>query len=245
MTRKEIILRILGKYGNNTGANITKLMYDDFPGIIEVKRHSYTLKNVIKTEKDIFNQLSAEIGSIIYQDSFGFFEQEKPVNSSTIYNLSEKGIQEYITLTTDIEEIEEEIIDTVDYLINVDADFEEELKNNKGVVYLLRSINFPDTYKIGMTSKTVQDRIVELTKDKTYAIFNLEPVMCITCNEYLTIERVLHKFFEDFRLDRKNGEYINTELFKNDETIELEFELFYDMLEKNPRYNNISLEKFL
>jgi hypothetical protein len=67
--------------------------------------------------------------------------------------------------------------------------------------------------------------------------------MRIECEDYSIIERVLHKFFEDFRLCKKNEIKVDTELFINIPTIELEFELFAEMLSKNPRYGKCKLIK--
>ena len=124
----------------------------------------------------------------------------------------------------DIEDVEEENIDTF------------------GIVYLLKSKSFNDTYKVGKT-KNITQRLSELAKDHRYGVFNLEEVMRIECEDYSIIERVLHKFFEDFRLCKKNEIKVDTELFINIPTIELEFELFAEMLSKNPRYGKCKLIK--
>ena len=67
--------------------------------------------------------------------------------------------------------------------------------------------------------------------------------MYIICSDYAIIERVFHKFFENYRLFKGNGLLRDTELFKDLDSIEIEFELFANFLQANPRYKNIQLIK--
>jgi dGTP triphosphohydrolase len=130
----------------------------------------------------------------------------------------------------------------VDIEISDIIGFEEENIDTTGIVYLLKSRSFDDTYKVGKT-KNITQRLSELSKDHRYGVFDLVEVMRIECENYSIIERVLHKFFEDFRLCKKNEIKVDTELFRGVSTIELEFELFAEFLSKNPRYGNCKLVK--
>jgi hypothetical protein len=68
--------------------------------------------------------------------------------------------------------------------------------------------------------------------------------MILKCANISIVEKVLHKFFEDYRLCKKNNLGVDTELFKGLDTIEIEFDLFAEFLQKNPRYDNVTLEKY-
>jgi hypothetical protein len=69
MTRKEIIVKILkDKKSPITTNNIVNIIYDKYSFIVENKRKYYTENNKEKTEKQIRQQLHAEIGSFIHQN---------------------------------------------------------------------------------------------------------------------------------------------------------------------------------
>jgi len=231
MTRKETIIFLLGKYGNGkTRVELTELYYEDFANMVDEKRRYYISHEIDKTEKELFNQIAAEIGSTIYRDEGNddIILTERG-SGSLKYSLGEKGILIYNELINTKEEPE---ITTDDIHNDVEEVFETD---NKGIVYLLLSKTYTDTYKIGITIN-LQNRLQQLSRDNRYGVFNLEPKMYVSCNNYQLVEQVLHKFFEDFRLGRRNDLNVDTELFKGDETIEYEFELFIEMLQKNPRY---------
>jgi hypothetical protein len=231
MTRKDFILKSLFLNGTLSTSEIVDKFYDECTEKVDEKRVYYISKGSEKTEKELRQQIYAEIGRYI-----GGF---KHINPILVETSKEKGVLNKHSITEAgkkyyLEE-EEENIDVV--IENIDI---EENVDTFGIVYLLKSKSFNDTYKVGKT-KNITQRLSELSKDHRYGVFNLEEIMRIECEDYSIIERVLHKFFEDFRLCKKNEIKVDTELFINIPTIELEFELFAEMLSKNPRYGKCKL----
>jgi dGTP triphosphohydrolase len=232
MTRKDFIVKSLFINDTLSTSEIVDKFYEEFSNTIDEKRVYYIAKGSEKTEKELRQQIYAEIGSVIVAIP-NFVETSKEKGTLNKHSLTETGKKYYLEKNKE----EEESIDVV-----VIENVEEENIDTFGIVYLLKSKSFNDTYKVGKT-KNITQRLSELSKDHRYGVFNLEEVMRIECEDYSIIERVLHKFFEDFRLCKKNEIKVDTELFINIPTIELEFELFAEMLSKNPRYGKCKLIK--
>ena len=223
MTIKKSIIYLLGEFRNGKTRNELAILWCEcYPDRVDEKRRYYLSKGNEKTEKELFNQISGEIGAYINNNP-NLFIVEK--TDKTKYSLTEEGKIAYTKLVSD---------EPQEY--ELDVEVVDEFVDSKGIVYLLRSKTYPGTYKIGITIRTMEDRITELRKDNRYGVFNLETVMYVKCNNYQLVEQVLHKFFEDFRLGRDNELSVDTELFKDNDTIEEEFKLFVEMLQKNPRY---------
>ena len=228
MNQKELIIYLLGKFGGNkTRSDLTNLWYEYFPELIDKIRIRY----LDLTEKGLFNRISSWVASYPHHYPDIFISDR--IDNKLHYSLTEFGLSLYneLLIKIDTEEeikIEKDVDDVTDNI-------EDIIEDNVGIVYLLISKRYPNTYKIGITSRTIEDRLNELTRDRLYGIFNLEVKMYIKCIDFSLIERVLHKFFEDFRM----GTSVNkssTELFVDNPTIEDEFELFVKMLQENPRY---------
>lgn len=232
MTRKDFIVKSLFINGTLSTSEIVDKFYEEFSDKVDAKRVYYIAKGSEKTEKELRQQIYAELGSVIIAIP-NFVETSKEKGTLNKHSLTEKGKKYYLENNKE----EEESLDAV-----VVENIEEENVDTFGIVYLLKSKSFNDTYKVGKT-KNITQRLSELSKDHRYGVFNLEEVMRIECEDYSIIERVLHKFFEDFRLCKKNEIKVDTELFINIPTIELEFELFAEMLSKNPRYGKCKLIK--
>ena len=67
MTRKENILEILSKAETPLSTNqIVNIIYEDYHFIVDNKIKQYKEKNVLKTEKEIRQQIYAETSSIIF-----------------------------------------------------------------------------------------------------------------------------------------------------------------------------------
>ena len=226
MTRKDFIVKSLFLNGTLSTSEIVDKFYDDFSEKVDEKRVYYISKGSEKTEKELRQQIYSEIGRYITAIP-NFVETSKEKGTLNKHSLTEAGKKYYLEKNKE----EDENIDVV----GIEVVEEEENIDTFGIVYLLKSKSFNDTYKVGKT-KNITQRLSELSKDHRYGVFNLEEIMRIECEDYSIIERVLHKFFEDFRLCRKNEIKVDTELFINIPTIELEFELFSEMLSKNPRY---------
>ena len=236
MTRKDFIVKSLFLNGALSTSEIVDKFYDELSETVNSKRVYYITKGNEKTEKELRQQIYAEIGSTIISIP-NLVETSKEKGTLNKHNITESGKKYYLEKNKEVDEN----IDVVD--IEYINDIEEENVDTFGIVYLLKSKSFNDTYKVGKT-KNITQRLSELSKDHRYGLFNLEEVMRIECENYSIIERVLHKFFEDFRLCKKNEIKVDTELFINIPTIELEFELFAEMLSKNPRYGRCELIKY-
>ena len=229
MILKESIIILLGKYGNNKSMReLVSLYYDIFPEKIENVRRRYSIDKIDKTEKEIFQNFVNKFWAEIDRRMQDWVIKSEESNKVT-YSLTEEGIKYYKNLT-------DEDIDTSTEVSETDEDVEI-TEGGKGIVYLLLSEKFNNVYKIGSTSRTVEERLDELKVHPVYGVFYLVPKMYIEVNNFKIIERVLHKFFEDFRMGRYNHS-TSTELFKDNPTIEIEFELFIEMLQKNPTYKN-------
>lgn len=244
MTKKEFILKVLYENGNLTGHKITDFYYEQQEYDVEQKRIYYISKGTEKTEKQLKLQIRAELTAEvakIWNINLKYISRDN--NSPVIYSITEEGKryyeETYLENTTDSIIVDQE--NNKNEIIE-DESIEDEI-TTIGIVYLLRSLTYRDTYKIGKTIRTIEERVEDLKRDSTYSIFNLKPIMYIICSDYDLIERVFHKFFENYRLCRRNTMLRDTELFKDLDSIETEFELFANFLKSNPRYKNIQLIK--
>jgi hypothetical protein len=77
-----------------------------------------------------------------------------------------------------------------------------------------------------MTNREMDDRLFDLQRDRTYGSYLLFPQVYIKLKNYSQVEQVCHKFFENFRLCKKNDLFIDTELFKTDVDLIGEFKYF-------------------
>ena len=237
MTLKEFVLKSL--YDNEmTSQSLLNLYYEECEEQIEIKRKNYLIKGKEITESDLKIQIRVELVSQMNTSRYNkdcqtFFIINK-IDKPWKYTLSETGKKFYENNYLDIEDdvtienSEEEIIENI---------------NDTGIVYLLKSQKFENTYKIGITTNTIEQRLDSLKRDNRYGVFSLKPIMYIICNDYDIIEKVFHKFFENYRLCKKNDIGVDTELFKNIDSIEEEFELFANFLISNPRFKNVKLIK--
>jgi hypothetical protein len=220
MTIKKSIIYLLGEFGGSkTKQELAILWCECYPDRVDEKRRYYLSKGKEKTEKELFSQITSEIRSYVHNNPNLFIIEDSK------YSLTEEGMEMYKQIVSDIPpdfEVDSKVIETVD--------------ETMGIVYLLKSKTYPGTYKIGITVRDIDDRLKELRKDHRYGVFNLELVMWVRTNNYQLVEQVLDKFFEDFRLGRDNDLSVDTELFKGNDTIEEEFGLFVEMLQRNPRY---------
>ena len=241
MNQKEAVIYILGDSGGNlTRIELTNLWYECFPERVDARRRQFASREQEITEKKLFTKIGGELTSYSWHNPELFVEDR---NSNDIrFSLSDEGkllYQEIISRANDetdeytpedvsMDDIEENIEDNIDNGI---------VEENIGIVYLLISSRYSDTYKIGVTTRSIEYRLNELKSDRIYGLFNLQPKMYVKCIDFNLIERVLHKFFEDFRMgtDRNRA---STELFQGITTIEEEFEMFVKMLQENPRYKS-------
>jgi len=86
MTRKECLIEILNDGQKRTSTEITNKFYELYPNLIDEKKQYYITKNVIKSEKDVWNQLRAELISFMTQhDSTKSFKQIKEEGKTYYY----------------------------------------------------------------------------------------------------------------------------------------------------------------
>lgn len=101
----------------------------------------------------------------------------------------------------------------------------------EGIVYLMKSITNRNIYKIGVTNRTINERLYELNNNDFYKDYNLVSHIHFKCKDYKNIESKLHVFFKEYRLFKKNGFDRDTELFEDQfNTIVEDFENFHNML---------------
>ncbi len=234
MTLKNFIVKKLYENGDLSLVSLVDMFYEECPDKIERKRGYYISKGNEKTEKELKQQVLNEFSRERHRLS-----QLSLINYDKIsIKITDIGKKFYTDNFNDTLIDDEFINECSDEYISDDDVSDIIISGEKGgFVYLLKSDIYPDTYKIGKT-KNINQRIGDLIKDHRYGIFGLREIMRIECDDYSIIERVLHKFFEDYRLCKKNDIKVDTELFKGNESIEIEFELFADFLIKNPRYKN-------
>ena len=236
MTKKEFLLKAIYENISINASTLVDKYYEECEDDIEEKRRYYIGEGIEKTEKELKNQIRAEFQAEPYHKwnkGFKYIKLEK-VEKFQNYLLTDEGKEFYEENYLDIENSKEnlEIVNEIaDELNN-----EEDIDN--GLVYLLKSKTYEHTYKIGITKLTINERLTNLKRDIRYGVFDLTPIMYIKSSDYKILERVFHKFFENFRLCKKNALLVDTELFKDLDTIETEFELFANFLKANPRYKN-------
>ena len=226
MTKTLALIKIL--YGKELDKiSVANLYYEFFPDMVDEKRQSYVDRNKFISEKALQKQIYAEVGSIMVQGRFFVVNRDK---TPYLYSLAEQGVEKYKEYWENPDQDQEQIVMVVD--------------NGIGYVYLLRSRVHEKTYKMGVTID-IDQRIKSLKIDKRYGSYDLELVSCVRLKNYYTVEQVLHKYFEDFRLCKKNDLFVDTELFKatGDVDMEKEFQNFMRMnYIEHPRLKNDVLD---
>lgn len=154
MTIKKSIIYLLGEFGAKTRNELAILWTEVYPDKVDEKRRYYLSKGKEKTEKELFSQICSEIKSYITNNPNLFIIDKK-------YSLTEEGQTIYKKIVSDIPQ---------EY--DIDTDVVDGFNDIRGIVYLLQSKTYPGTYKIGITIKTIENRIKELRKDNRYGIFN-------------------------------------------------------------------------
>jgi len=233
MTQKDFIITVLSQNNGQTTAQLVDIYYEQLPHIVETRRNQYIAQNKPKTEKELKTQIHAELGSCLHRlNESNQVTTTRLKNQPNTHIINPNAIQ--ITI---VDEQQEDLI----------PDKNDPAPDCFGTVYLMKSQTFKNTYKIGITSD-LDRRTKELRKDHRYGAFVLKPIASIECQDYTLVERVLHKFFEDFRLSKGNDNNdvaVDTELFIDIETIEEEFKLFCELISKNPRFKNTNINQNL
>jgi hypothetical protein len=237
MNYKESIIKNLKENGKMNTSELLEAYYQERPDLINVRRARYEAEGCPVTEKELYRKVQAEIGATIRQNRKYIMTQKENLNT---HSLTPDGIKYYDAHYGMGTESYEESTGQED-----EFEAEEEAQPKIGIVYLLKSAEFPGTYKVGQTIDLAK-RIKDLKKDNRYGVFAFDAIMYVECDNYLTIERTMHKFLEDYRLAKKNKNKsieVDTEIFKDCPHIEQEFELFASMLSSNPRFPNTKFVK--
>lgn len=230
MKRHHFIIKVLYENKELTSKEILDLYYENCSDDVDIKRNYYIKKGITKTEKQLKKQIYAEIQSDLWQSSESCTTKWKSQTIFIIdesvtpnkYRLNNTGIGKYI----DIFGQDDKILDEI-YML--DCQSEECVKediSDVGIIYFLKPKTHKDTFKIGVTNRTIEERVNELQKDQKYGSYNLVPVFYVKLKNYTQVEQVCHKFFENFRLCKKNDLFIDTELFKTDLDLLSEFKYF-------------------
>lgn len=132
--------------------------------------------------------------------------------------------------------VDEEIIieDTEDIGENIIDVYESE-NTYCGYTYFMKSQTIPDVYKIGKADD-VNSRENNLLKDNRYGVFNLKILGWVKVVDPYRFEKLFHTYYQNYRLFRKNGIEVDTELFKTDKD-------FYDMWKKFIKINYLDNEE--
>ncbi len=89
-------------------------------------------------------------------------------------------------------------------------------KSMKGYVYVLSNPSMPNLYKIGMTTRTVEERVKELDTTGVPTPYKIE--LSIQTNNPKQFERFLHRCFNQNRVNNKR-EFFNVSLSQIKSTI--------------------------
>lgn len=189
MKRKDFLLKTLKNRKLNIN-EITDIYYETCSENVDSKRQSYIDKGKSMTEKQLRNQISAEFCSNMVDHYKNLFEIDKSMKPQS-YSLTEKGIEKYNEIFVD----EVEVTPTDEEIKEI---LSEDLSDGVGYVYLMKSKIHKNTYKIGITNRSIEERLFDLQRDRTYGSYNLAPLIHIKLKNYNQVEQVCHKFFEEY-----------------------------------------------
>jgi hypothetical protein len=129
---------------------------------------------------------------------------------------------------------DEDIVEEINEIINVED-------KSSGFSYFMESIMIPGIYKLGKADN-VESRESGLRKCNRYGVFNLKTKAWVKVNNPLQFEKMLHLYFQKYRMDSKNGLEVDTELFKTDFDL---FELWKNFIVFNYLNNPIMKNEIL
>lgn len=208
-----------------TAPQIIDIIKNKYPEEWESKERYYLDGG--KDEEYVYRQVRAEITSLLGVHKNGWTAKNrctrnKDENGEWVYLITDEyrnfltnnTVSEFLDETDDIENVDELVYD-------VDRQIEEECEDcpKEYFVYLMKSDEFDNTYKIGFTDN-IERRPKELRSpsNKVYNIFNfyvLNWVKVTSKKEMELMEDTLHTYFHRDRKYRKNGGTVDTEIFVN------------------------------
>ena len=221
MDKVRILREILVSGKSYTTIEIVNIIKTDYPSEWAEKMVYYL--NGGKDETYVFNQVRAEIGSTFGSNERGWVKlsrvtRDKNEDGVFTYTITPE-YQEFLKnndgskFLTDIDESEDEVV-TEDDDINDD---ECEDCPKEYYVYLMKSDEFDNTYKIGYTDDLVRrPKELRSPSNKVYNIFNFyvkQWVKVSSFKEMELMEDTLHDYFHRVRKYPKNGNSVRTEIF--------------------------------
>ena len=177
-----------------------------------------------KDEMFVYNQIRAEVGSTFTHFRAGWIVLNRATRQKNENNLWQYTItpeyQKFLLDNQDtnfINDVEE--IVTIDEVVNEEIFDECDECPKDYYVYLMKSNEFDNTYKIGYTDN-LERRPKELNSpsNKVYNIFNFYVKMWVKLSdkkEMMSLENTLHDYFHRNRKYKKNGSSVDTEIFVN------------------------------
>jgi|688.fasta_scaffold383146_2 hypothetical protein len=224
MDKARIIREIMVSGKSYTTKEVANIIKESYPNEWEEKEKYYLLGG--KDEEYVFRQVRAEVGCTFAQTRGGWIKnervtREKNEEGSWVYTITPEYQQFLKTnnvisshfLDTDESNFELEIIEDE----KIVDDCEECPKDY--YVYLMKSDEFDNTYKIGYTD-SLERRPKELRSpsNKVYNIFNFYVKYWVKLSSKLEMELMedtLHRYFHRNRKYPKNGNTVLTEIFVN------------------------------
>lgn len=222
MDTSRIIREIMVSGKTYTTKEIVDIIKSDYTQEWAEKQKYYL--NGGKDEVYVYNQIRAEVGSTFTKTPSGWMDlsrvtREKNINGIWAYTITpeyQKFLQDNQN-TQFINQVEESL--TNDELVDEEIYDECDDCPKDYYVYLMKSDEFDNTYKIGFTDN-LERRPKELNSpsNKVYNIFNFYVKMWVKLSdkkEMMSLENTLHDYFHRNRKYKKNGSSVDTEIFVN------------------------------
>ena len=214
MSRSQCIREILVENDNLNSRQIMNILIEKHPKIWDDKIAFYADAGKDKSQTWVSNQLTAEVSSTIrawVREGKVLMGEVDGLTTFTATDSFKKQINGFSTFDDETNNSLENTITEV-----YEDETCEDCTDKGGIVYFLKSDIFNDVYKIGKTID-LDKRIYDLSKDNRYGVFKLEVKGWIRVKKYNEVEELLHRFFNKYRLYKKNyGINVDTELFKTD-----------------------------
>ena len=225
MSRSQLIREILVDYDNLNARQIMNILIEKYPKIWDDKIAFYADAGKEKTQTWVGNQLTAEVSSTIR----AWCREGKVVlgeiNGLTTFTATDS----FKKLIKGYSNFDDESFVTDNLVLEEDESCDT-CSDRNGIVYILQSEIFNDTFKIGKTTD-LDKRMYDLSRDKRYGVFKLKVKGWIRVKQYDEVERLFHYYFNKYRLYGKNFDLnVDTELFKTNLDL---YELWKDFIKIN------------
>tara|TARA_B110000503_G_scaffold130912_1_gene204843 strand:+ start:7043 stop:7816 length:774 start_codon:yes stop_codon:yes gene_type:complete len=222
MDKARILREILISGKSLTTKEIVNIIKNDYPNEWAEKQQYYL--NGGYDDDYVYVQVRAEVGSALSGTrsgwiKLGWVSRQKNEDDVWTYTVTPE-YQEFLKnnnnskFLIDTDESEDDVIDTEKN--NIDNDECEECPKEY-FVYLMKSDEFDNTYKIGYTDDLVRrPKELRSPSNKVYNIFNFYVQYWVKLNSKLEMEMMedtLHRYFHRVRKHPRNGNVVDTEIF--------------------------------